>query len=110
RQKLLKQNTIPSLSVNEMAGTYFDPMYGEIYVAEENGKLRLSFQDAPRLGATLEHWHYDTYEIKWDEEHAWFDFGTVSFEVNNNLAVEGIEFDVPNGDIFFDELHPKKKD
>lgn len=110
RRSQRKENTSPSISADEMSGTYFDPMYGEIYVAEEDGKLRLSFQDAPRLGATLAHWHYDTYEIKWDEEHAWFDFGTVSFEVDNNLAVEGIEFDVPNGDIFFDELHPKKKD
>ena len=101
-------NTSTSIAKDDLVGTYFDPMYGEIYVSNEGESLRLSFESAPRLGATLEHWHYDTYQIMWDEEHAWFDFGTISFEVDNNLKVEGFEFDVPNGDIFFHELHPKK--
>ena len=64
----------------------------------------MEFEDAPLLGADLEHWHYDTYEIAWDEEHAWFDFGTVSFSKSNNMEVEGLSFDVPNYDIFFHEL------
>lgn len=101
--------TSPSVANSSVVGVYFDPMYGDITVAEEGSKLRISFQDAPKLAASLEHWHYDTYEIKWDEEHAWFDFGTLSFTLDNNREVTGIEFDVPNGDIFFDELHPKKK-
>ncbi|WP_425390500.1 serine hydrolase [Ekhidna sp.] len=109
RRAARKMGTQPSVDEAEMVGTYYDPMYGEITVSNDEGDLRIDFQDAPLLSATLEHWHYDTYEIKWDEEHAWFDFGTVSFELDNNLKVEGIEFDVPNGDIFFHELHPKKK-
>jgi CubicO group peptidase (beta-lactamase class C family) len=109
RKAARKTGTKPSVEVADLEGTYFDPMYGDISIVETNGQLRMSFQDAPLLSATLEHWHFDTYEIKWDQEHAWFDFGTVSFELDNNLKVEGIEFDVPNGDIFFHELHPKKK-
>ncbi|WP_420316333.1 serine hydrolase [Ekhidna sp.] len=102
-------NTKPTVDKSEIIGVYNDPMFGDITVSEENGSLRMSFQSAPKLDATLEHWHYDTYQIKWDEEHAWFDFGTISLELDNNLKVEGIEFDVPNGDIFFHELHPKRK-
>lgn len=109
RKAARKMGTTPSVEESSLVGTYYDPMYGGITVSHDEGKLRIAFQDAPLLGATLEHWHYDTYEIKWDQEHAWFDFGTVSFELDNNLNVEGIEFDVPNGDIFFHELHPKKK-
>lgn len=101
--------TKPSIDPALFEGVYYDPMFGDITVTKEGEEFRISFADAPKLGATLEHWHYDTYEIKWDEEHAWFDFGTISFELDNNLSVEGVEFDVPNGDIFFDELHPKKK-
>ncbi|SNT04790.1 CubicO group peptidase, beta-lactamase class C family [Ekhidna lutea] len=101
-------DTKPALTQEEMIGTYNDPMYGDITISEKDGNLRIEFQDAPELGASLTHWHYDTYQINWDEEHAWFDFGTVSFEMDNNLKVEGIEFDVPNGDIFFHELHPKR--
>jgi len=108
RKKARKMDTSPSISQSEMIGDYFDPMYGNLSISVENDKLRLAFADAPELGAQLSHWHYDTYKIIWDKEHAWFDFGTVAFETNNNLEVEGLEFDVPNGDIFFDELHPKK--
>ncbi len=102
--------TQPILKPEEVTGTYYDPMYGDIIVSASNGSLNISFQDAPKLDASLEHWHYDIYEIKWKEEHAWFDFGTVSFTTDNNRKVVGLAFDVPNYDIFFDELHPEKQD
>ena len=107
---LLCDHDACSIDPQLFAGPYYDPMYGEILVTQIDDQLQISFSDAPLLNATLEHWHFDTYEIKWEEEHAWFDFGTVSFELDNNLEVEGIEFDVPNGDIFFHELHPKRID
>ncbi|MEM9896269.1 MAG: serine hydrolase [Bacteroidota bacterium] len=103
-----KLNTSPVTKSANLAGSYFDKMYGSIEIKEIDNKLKISFSDAPSLDAELIHWHYDTYEIKWSEEHAWFDFGTVRFVTDNNLKVIGLEFDVPNGDIFFDELHPKK--
>ena len=51
-----------------------------------------------RFDATLEHWHYDVWKIKWDhgDQLPWFQFGTVAFKVDNNLRVTGLEFDVPN--------------
>lgn len=101
-------DTKPSKGINDLEGSYYDPMFGNITISQTDGILRMSFEKAPDLGASLKHWHYDTYEIKWEKEHAWFDFGTVSFTLDNNLKVTGLEFDVPNGDIFFHELHPKK--
>jgi CubicO group peptidase (beta-lactamase class C family) len=103
-------DTKPSKRASDLVGKYYDPMFGTITISETEGKLGMSFEKAPELDASLEHWHYDTYEIKWDKEHAWFDFGTVKFVLDNNLKVVGLEFDVPNGDIFFHELHPKKVD
>jgi CubicO group peptidase (beta-lactamase class C family) len=102
-------NTQPSKKISDCTGIYFDPMYGNISVMEREGKLRIEFERAPKLGATLSHWHYDTYLIEWDEEHAWYDFGTVAFVMDNNQAVTGLSFDVPNGDIFFHELKPVRK-
>jgi CubicO group peptidase (beta-lactamase class C family) len=101
-------NTKPSLAQNSYTGAYQSDIYGLIEVKEENNRLRLYFEDAPRLTATLKHWHYDTYEIIWDEKHAWFNFGTLQFLLNNKLEVTGIDFNVPNDDIFFEELKPLK--
>jgi CubicO group peptidase (beta-lactamase class C family) len=105
-----KRGTQPTLDKKEMIGTYFDPMYGNIHVKQREDKLRLEFEEAPDLSATLVHWHNDSYEISWDQTHAWFDFGIVSFNSNSQLKVEGLTFEVPNYDIFFHEIKPKKID
>jgi CubicO group peptidase (beta-lactamase class C family) len=104
-----KHNTEPTIPIASYSGTYHDPMYGAISIALNDGQLRLSFEHAPDLSATLIHWQHDTWEIKWDQMHAWFDFGLLSFESNTVGEVVKIRFDVPNHDIFFDELHPIKR-
>jgi len=102
------EGTVPSFSASELEGTYHDDLYGDIEVRREGNSLRLLFPRAPRLNATLEHFHYDTYEIKWDITHSWFDFGTVQFESNHKREVIGISFSVPNDDIFFEEINARK--
>ncbi len=101
-------NTKPSLPLKAYAGTYQSDIYGKIEVQEENGKLKLAFEHSPDLSAGLSHWHYDVWEINWDKPHAWFTFGTLKFTTDNNMEVTGMEFEVPNDDIFFEELKPKR--
>ena len=96
--------------LDKYTGTFASDIYGDIIVTNDNNILRLSFEHTPALSATLNHWHYDVWEIKWDQTHAWFDFGTVKFDLDNNLKVKGLTFDVPNDDIFFEELKPYKKE
>lgn len=110
RNMLRVPDTAPTKPLVQLTGRYTDPMYGDITISLKGEELRMEFQDAPELSATLEHWHYDTFLIKWDEEHAWFDFGTVAFNLSNNLKVESIQFDVPNYDIFFEELNMQRVD
>jgi hypothetical protein len=98
--------TEPVSGIDKCTGVYTSDIYGNITVADEQGTLRLYFQHSPGLSATLSHWHYDVWEIKWDEIHAWFGFGTVKFVTDNNMEITGLEFDVPNNDIFFEELKP----
>ncbi|KAF0236369.1 MAG: hypothetical protein FD181_2806 [Prolixibacteraceae bacterium] len=98
------KGTNPSLPLEKYAGNYNSLIYGKIEVIPENGKLRLYFEHTPDLSATLEHWHYDVWKINWDKTQAWFTFGTVKFNTNNNLEITGMDFDVPNDDIFFEEL------
>lgn len=103
------KDTKPTLPPGTLTGKYVDPLFGTIEVNFQDGKLRLSFPHAPQLDAVLSHWHYDTYEIQWNQTHAWFDFGTVQFLMDNNRKVIGLEFDVPNEDIFYEEVHAKKQ-
>ncbi|WP_062053024.1 serine hydrolase [Aquimarina longa] len=99
-------NTKPSVTPKIIAGEYISDIYGKIKITQKNQQLRMEFEHTPDLSATLRHWHYDTWEIVWDQEHAWFSFGTVKFNTDNNLKITTIDFDVPNGDIFFEELKP----
>ena len=104
-----KINTNPRLDNSAYVGSYSSDMVGRISILENNGKLNLKFDHAPDLSAELIHWHYDTWEIRWDQMHAWFDFGLINFNVDSELSVTGFEFDVPNYDIFFHELKVKKE-
>jgi len=101
-------NTKPSIALDDYMGTYKSDIYGAIKISKKGDDLQMNFEHSPDLSATLVHWHYDVFEIKWDVKHAWFNFGTVKFNLDNNLKVLGIDFDVPNDDIFFEELKPYK--
>ncbi|WP_108870360.1 serine hydrolase [Aquimarina aquimarini] len=101
-------NTKPSVAPIAITGTYISDIYGKIKISKVKEQLRMKFEHAPDLSATLQHWHYDVWEIKWDKKHAWFNFGTVKFNTDNNLKVKSMDFDVPNDDIFFEELKPYK--
>ncbi|MFK7922294.1 MAG: serine hydrolase [Bacteroidia bacterium] len=104
RQSARIMDTKPALELSAFAGTYHSDMYGDIEILLENDQLTMHIPHAPSLDAKLAHWHYDTFEIKWNETHAWFDFGTLNFELGNNGAITGATFDVPNDDIFFEEI------
>lgn len=110
RIKARVSGTKPSLPVESYIGKYKADIYGDIEVKKEGEQLRLYFEHSKRFNATLEHWHYDVWKIKWDDAAnlSWFEFGTVRFELDNNLNVTGLDFDVPNDDIWFYELKPKK--
>jgi CubicO group peptidase (beta-lactamase class C family) len=110
RIKARVTDTKPSVSTDKYVGTYFSNIYGNIEVKKEGDKLRLYFEHSNRFNATLEHWHYDVWKINWDNKDnlSWFQFGTVRFELTNNLNVTGLDFDVPNDDIWFYELKSKK--
>jgi len=104
------KGTKPSLPLEKYTGTYLSDIYGNITVTLDDEQLRLEMEHSPELAMTLEHFHYDVFEIVWDFEQAWFQFGTVKFNTDNYLKVTGIDFDVPNDDIFFEELKPRKID
>lgn len=109
RTKGRVMGTHPSLDLDKYTGLYRSKLYGDIRVTRDGVEnLKIDFVPAPGLSATLTHWHYDTFEINWKEPQAWFDFGTVQFILDNSASVQELQFDVPNGDIFFEEIKAVK--
>ncbi len=100
--------TQPSLAYEKYLGRYESKLFGPIEVERDGKELALRFPNAPHFNARLKHWHFNTFQIIWNEVHAWFNFGTVQFILNNNAEVQELQFDVPNHDIFFEEIEAKK--
>lgn len=55
----------PSLAPAKYAGTYTDAWYGDVTIAQENGKLAIRFTKTPVLVGELEHFQYDTFIARW---------------------------------------------
>lgn len=98
-------NTKPTLALASYAGTYSSQMYGDVTVAEENGKLVMRLGPAPNFVADLEHWHYDTFQIHWRPTvHYNFPRGFVTFTIDKNAKTDQLKIDQPNNDFWFYEL------
>ncbi|HEY0658747.1 MAG TPA: serine hydrolase, partial [Pyrinomonadaceae bacterium] len=103
------KNTKTSLALKDYAGTYSGSLYGDVTVAEENGKLVLRMLPSPNFVADLEHWHYDTFRIKWRPTVAYnFPTGFVTFTIDKNGKPDEIKIDQPNNDFWFYELELKR--
>ncbi|MGD9588595.1 MAG: serine hydrolase [Pyrinomonadaceae bacterium] len=102
-------NTKPTLAFSEYAGTYSDDLYGAINIAEESGRLVMRFSRSPNFVADLEHWHYDTFLIKWRPSMAYnFPRGWVTFTIGRDGKTDEMKIDQPNNDFWFYELSPKR--
>jgi CubicO group peptidase (beta-lactamase class C family) len=102
-------NTQPSLPLASYAGTYSGVMFGDAKVSEENGKLVVRFVPSPKFVGDLEHWHIDTFRVKWRDSIVYpFPRGFVSFLIDNKGKVSEMKIDVANQDFDFKELELKR--
>ena len=83
-------NTTSSLPVEQYAGKYTDPLYGELEVTVQNKKLLININNN-RQKATLDHWHYDTFRGEYDK--AWNGIALAQFSLNATGKIEKINFD-----------------
>lgn len=98
------QGTMPSHPLENFAGKYRCPMYGDATVGVEGEQLVIRLHPFRALVADLNHLHYDTFSIKWRSDFAWFNGGTVHFIADSRGKFNRIEFDVPNDDLWFHEI------
>jgi hypothetical protein len=94
----------PSRPLTAYVGTYSCPMYGDAEVLLEDDHLVLRLVPYPALVADLTHLHFDTFVLKWRNESAWFDEGTVQFVADPRGRFVRLNLDVPNDDLWFHEL------
>ncbi len=102
-------NTSPSRPLEQYAGRYGGPMYGDATITHENNRLILRFQPNPELAGELVHWQHDEFEIKWHKKFAWFGDGKVRFFLDRESRPIEFRMDVPNEDFWFDELEFRRK-
>ena len=103
------KNTQPSLPLARYGGSYAGEMYGEAKIIEENGKLVLRLIPSPNFVGDLEHWHYDTFRVKWRSSIVYpFPKGFVTFTLNARGQINEMKLDVPNPDFDFKELEFKR--
>ncbi len=96
--------TKPSHPLTDYVAKFRCPMYGDAAVSLEGEQLSLRLLPYPALVAELKHLHYDTFEIRWRNEFAWFEGGTAHFIPDARGKFQRLELDVPNDDLWFHEL------
>jgi CubicO group peptidase (beta-lactamase class C family) len=79
--------TTPSLALDRYAGTYTDPLRGEVTITHDGAALRI--RNGAAFAGTLEHWHYDVFRARWDAE--WRQGSFVTFLIGPSGRVDAIE-------------------
>ncbi len=94
-----KPGTKPAHALNEYAGTYFHPGYGELKVNFKDGKLSFTYNG---ITTPLEHWHYETFNGLKGEDPTFEDMKlTFQTDVNGNVAAVAAPFEPTADDIVF---------
>ena len=97
------KNSRPSLPLDKYAGTYRDPWYGDIAVAQEGGKLRMRFGKTPQLVGTMTPWQHDTFIVRWDDRSLNADaFVTFSLDADGGIREVRMQPISPLTDFSFD--------
>ncbi|HMP80026.1 MAG TPA: serine hydrolase [Pirellulaceae bacterium] len=94
-----------SLAEELFAGTYRCPFYGDVHVKYEGDRLNLKMGPSDFLQAELSHWHYNTFEIKWQPTVNYnFPRGFATFTQDSQGDPDQLIIDQPNDDFWFYEL------
>ena len=86
----------PSLSLAKYAGTYRDPWYGDVVIAQEGRGLAIRFKHTPSLVGDLVHWQHDTFLARWRDRELRAD-AYATFSLNPDGSVEQLRM-VPASD------------
>jgi CubicO group peptidase (beta-lactamase class C family) len=94
--------------IDQFTGTFHTDLYGDVLITNECGKLVMAMAPNPDLVADLKPIRANTFAIHWRKKFAWFEEGVAQFLTNSEGSVVQLAIDVPNNDLWFDELELKK--
>ena len=104
----------PLVPLGQLAGTYTDPWYGDIVVAQDSTGLTINFKSTPCMSGSLEHWQFDSFLTRFTDPL--IEPAIVTFEVNSDGHVSHIkmkprspaaEFQYDYNDLDFTPSRPK---
>jgi len=76
-------NTRPSLPLERYSGVYQDSLYGSVTVRVEGQHLVLDM--APKMVGDMEHWHYDTFKVKWRDHRDGRNLVTFALDADGDI-------------------------
>ena len=107
RYKQRTKGTAPSLPLKSYEGVYEDQMYGQAKLDMLNGSLTITLLPTEKWFIShMEHWHFDTFRIKFRDEY--LPEGFVTFQFDTDKTITGFTIDLPNPDFHFFNLNFKK--
>lgn len=107
RESKRVKDTKPSLPHEGYTGKYTDKVYGDALVQLKDGVLTLTLVPAAELFTSqMNHWHYNTFHVKFRDEY--LPFGLVTFSFDSVGKVIGFKIDLPNPDFHFYQLDFKR--
>lgn len=92
----------PSLPLVRYAGRYADPWYGQLEISEDSGKLRIDFLSTPRMAGALEHWQYDTFVTRFDDESIEPAYVTFALDADGGISRITMKAASPLADFSYD--------
>ena len=105
KQKAKPAAVGPSLPAARYAGRYVDPWYGEIEISEDPGngdRLRIEFGSTPRMSGALEHWQYDTFITRFEDETIEPAYVTFALDANGSVSRITMKAASPLADFSYD--------
>ncbi len=106
QEKQRVKGTRPSLALNQYAGRYVHPAWGDIVVSELNGKLKIRFGIGEENDGILQHWNYDSFRARFgDGRYGWT---MLQFSLSPDGKVASLGFDDTDEYRFVKTVEEKK--
>lgn len=98
------KNAPPSLNLKKYEGIYTCEIYGDVKLSFKDNALWLDMTHTEIFKAKLEHFHYNTFLVKFEDVPS-LPQGTVTFTINSNGEAESLKIFIDNPDFDFTEFN-----